>query len=57
MEKVKLMSEITNTTIGDLMEFQRGFDLPKSEFKSGNIPVISANGILGYHKEYKTKVH
>lgn len=43
------------TTLGDLVEFQRGFDLPKTEFINGNIPVISSNGILGYHNTAKVK--
>ena len=46
MEKIRL---------GDLVEFQRGYDLPKNEFKNGKIPVISSNGILGYHNEVKIK--
>jgi type I restriction enzyme S subunit len=41
--------------LGDLIEFQRGYDLPKSGFKKGIIPVISSNGILGYHNEAKAK--
>ncbi len=49
------MSKISITTLGDLIEFQRGYDLPKSEFKSGNVPVISSNGILGYHNEFKVR--
>jgi type I restriction enzyme, S subunit len=49
------MSKISLTTIGDLIEFQRGYDLPKSEFLKGNVPVISSNGILGYHNEFKVK--
>ncbi|MBN8703344.1 MAG: restriction endonuclease subunit S [Bacteroidetes bacterium] len=49
------MSKISQTTLGDLIEFQRGYDLPKSEFKEGNVPVISSNGILGYHNEAKVK--
>jgi len=49
------MSEITISTLGDLVEFQRGFDLPKSEFKNGFVPVISSNGILGYHNVAKVK--
>ncbi len=39
--------------LGDLIEFQRGYDLAKSEFKKGTVPVISSNGILGYHNEVK----
>jgi len=47
------MSNLTQTTIGSLIEFQRGYDLPQSSFKSGTVPVISSNGILGYHNESK----
>lgn len=49
------MSDLSILTLGDLIEFQRGYDLPKSEFKKGNIPVISSNGVLGYHNESKVK--
>lgn len=45
MNKVKL---------GDLVEFQRGYDLPKNKIQSGKYPVITSNGILGYHNEYKS---
>ena len=47
------MSELSKVTLGDLVEFQRGFDLPKSQFKVGTVPVISSNGVLGYHNESK----
>jgi type I restriction enzyme, S subunit len=49
------MNKISITTLGSLIEFQRGYDLPKSNFAEGNIPVISSNGILGYHNKYKVK--
>jgi type I restriction enzyme S subunit len=49
------MSNISNTTLGDLVEFQRGYDLPKSQFIEGNVPVISSNGVLGYHNLSKVK--
>lgn len=44
-----------NFELGDLIEFQRGYDLPKSDFKNGKVPVMSSNGILGYHNEIKVK--
>lgn len=47
------MTNLTQTTIGSLIEFQRGYDLPQSSFKPGTVPVISSNGILGYHNESK----
>ena len=49
------MNKISKTTLGDLIEFQRGYDLPKSDFKVGKVPVISSNGILGYHNQAKVK--
>jgi type I restriction enzyme S subunit len=49
------MSSISQTELGKLIEFQRGYDLPKSEFISGEVPVISSNGILGFHNQAKVK--
>jgi type I restriction enzyme S subunit len=49
------MSRIQKTELGHLIEFQRGFDLPKTEFKKGDVPVVSSNGILGYHNVVKVK--
>ena len=49
------MSKIFTVTLGDLINFQRGFDLPKNQFIEGKYPVVSSNGILGYHNEYKVK--
>ncbi|MCK0190456.1 restriction endonuclease subunit S [Arenibacter sp. F20364] len=49
------MINISKTTLGKLIEFQRGYDLPKSEMIDGVYPVRSSNGILGYHNEYKAK--
>lgn len=49
------MSKSQNCLLGDLIEFQRGYDLPKSKFVHGKYPVQSSNGILGYHHEYKVK--
>lgn len=46
---------LEDCTLGDLIEFQRGYDLPKESFKQGKYPVQSSNGILGYHNEYKVK--
>ena len=46
MNKIKL---------GDLVEFQRGYDLPKSKIQNGKYPVVTSNGILGYHNEYKSE--
>jgi type I restriction enzyme S subunit len=39
----------------DIAPLQRGFDLPVSEIKAGNFPVVFSNGILKYHNEFKAK--
>ena len=49
------MNELQDSILGDLVEFQRGYDLPKDSFVKGEYPVQSSNGILGYHNEYKVK--
>jgi len=49
------MSKLEFCELGDLIEFQRGYDLPKSDFVDGPYPVQSSNGILGYHNEFKVK--
>jgi type I restriction enzyme S subunit len=41
--------------LGDLLNFRRGHDLPKTNMKKGNIPVVGSNGIIGYHDSFTTK--
>jgi type I restriction enzyme S subunit len=48
-----MITDIYTLKLGDLVEFQRGYDLPKFNFVEGKYPVVSSNGILGYHNEYK----
>ncbi len=43
------------TSLGELITFQRGHDLPKSSMIAGEYPVVGSNGIIGYHKEYTTE--
>lgn len=37
--------------LGDVITLQRGFDLPESQRKDGDIPVIASTGIIGFHCE------
>jgi type I restriction enzyme S subunit len=37
----------------DFIKLQRGFDLPVSKMKDGDVPVLGSNGIVGYHNETK----
>lgn len=41
--------------LGDLLTFQRGHDLPKSQVVAGKYPIAGSNGIIGYHHEFTTK--
>jgi type I restriction enzyme S subunit len=41
--------------LGDVLTFQRGFDLPQRDRQEGNIPIVSSSGISGYHN--LAKVH
>jgi type I restriction enzyme S subunit len=36
-------------TVGDLIELQRGFDLPSSNRRPGPYPVVAASGVHGFH--------
>ena len=41
------------TTFGEILELQRGYDLPASAMVKGNIPVAGSNGVIGYHNVSK----
>jgi type I restriction enzyme S subunit len=41
------------TTLGEVVEFQRGFDLPVQNRTHGEYPLIVSNGIEGFVNEYK----
>lgn len=43
------MSEWKECTLGEVLILKRGYDLPHSEMKEGNIPVAGSNGIIGNH--------
>jgi len=41
--------------LGEMVTLQRGYDLPKTKMKKGDIPVVGSNGIIGYHNKATTK--
>ena len=41
--------------LGEVIELQRGYDLPKQEWKEGNVPIVGSNGIIGFHNIGKHK--
>lgn len=50
-----MISEWRECTLGDVVNFRRGHDLPKSKMKSGRYPVMGSNGVIGFHNEFTTK--
>lgn len=38
-----------NITLGDFLNLKRGYDLPKTKRKDGNIPIVSSSGYSGVH--------
>jgi restriction endonuclease S subunit len=41
--------------LGEVITLQRGYDLPKTQFIEGPVPVVGSNGIIGYHNVAKEK--
>ena len=41
--------------LGDLVTFQRGHDLPRTDMKEGIYPVAGSNSIIGFHNVFTTK--
>jgi type I restriction enzyme S subunit len=44
-----MVSEWHETTIGEQITLQRGFDITKTQQRPGTVPVISSGGISSYH--------
>ena len=44
-----------NAKLGDVIEFQRGFDLTHSHMNGGRYPVIGSTSVIGFHDEYKAE--
>ena len=42
-------------TLGDIVTFKRGYDLPKDKMNGGKYPVVGSNGIIGFHDEFTTE--
>lgn len=41
------------TLIGDVLTFQRGFDITKAEQTEGEIPIVSSSGTSSFHNRWK----
>jgi type I restriction enzyme S subunit len=47
------MTAWRKTTLGEVIELKRGYDLPQQSRKGGKVPVVSSSGISGTHSEAK----
>ena len=50
-----MVADFNNTTIGDQVTLQRGFDITRKEQQLGPIPVISSGGISSFHNSAMVK--
>ena len=41
--------------LGDILMFQRGFDITKKEQTPGIVPIVSSSGISSYHNQSKVE--
>ena len=48
------MSEWKETTLGNVINLKRGYDLPESQRLEGGIPIYSSSGISGFHNSCKS---
>jgi type I restriction enzyme, S subunit len=49
------MTEFQRVTLGDILTFQRGFDITKTEQSDGVVPIVSSSGISSYHNKWKVR--
>lgn len=47
------MNYVVEKKLGDLLTFQRGFDITKNEQQEGNVPIVSSSGISSFHNHFK----
>lgn len=46
------ISEWKSGFVGDVLQLQRGHDLPRTEMLGGEYPVTGSTGTIGYHNQY-----
>ncbi len=49
------MSDWQETTLGDVLTLQRGFDLPARDRVDGPYPIVSSSGVTGHHAVAKVQ--
>ena len=49
------MNSFNIKTLGQILTFQRGFDITKKEQTYGKVPIVSSSGVNSFHNQYKVK--
>jgi len=49
------MVKMNKVKLGDMLTFQRGYDLTHTQMKGGKIPVVGSSEIIGWHNEVKVE--
>jgi type I restriction enzyme S subunit len=49
------MNGFHEIALGDVLTFQRGFDITKSGQSAGEVPIVSSSGVSSYHNKWKVK--
>jgi type I restriction enzyme, S subunit len=49
------MTGFHQVRLGDVLTFQRGFDITKNEQSEGDVPIVSSSGVSSYHDKWKVK--
>lgn len=52
---IEFYSRWKKLKLGEVITFQRGHDLTRTDMGIGNYPVAGSNGIIGYHNTFTTK--
>jgi type I restriction enzyme, S subunit len=49
------MTGFHQVRVGDVLTFQRGFDITKSEQSDGDVPIVSSSGVSSFHNKWKAR--
>jgi len=50
-----MASDWRETTLGKVIELKRGYDLPQTQRRLGEHPIVSSSGVSGFHDERKVR--
>jgi type I restriction enzyme S subunit len=49
------MTGFHKVRVGDVLTFQRGFDITKNEQSDGDVPIVSSSGVSSFHNKWKAR--